>query len=127
MTKKTLEEMLAESTAVPGVGKTTRRLATFLEYWEQMQEAHRKGWTWLQIHAALFREGIVDYPYPTFMYYKDRRLKQKPTEAKREPETQNAVAAKTGVPERPARPPGSTRVELPSFKDVTRERGDKWF
>ncbi len=117
MAKKTLAEMLGASTTAPDAKRSTRRRAVFLEYWEEMQEAHRKGWTWNQIHAALFREGIVDYPYPTFMYYKDRQVRQKPTEAKQEP----------GTPASPTRPSGSARVELPTFKDVTRERGDKWF
>ncbi len=77
MAKKTLAEMLGASTMAPDAKRSTRRRAVFLEYWGEMQEAHRKGWTWNQIHSALFREGIVDYPYPTFMYYKDRQVRQK--------------------------------------------------
>ena len=127
MAKKTLEEMLGESTATPDASKTTRRLAVFLEYWGQMEEAYRKGWTWIQIHNALFQEGIVDYSYPTFMYYKDRRLKRKLAETKRNQGTQSSADAKTTSVERATRPPGSGKVELPVFKDVTRERGDKWF
>jgi hypothetical protein len=127
MAKKTLEEMLGESTATPDTSKMTRRLAVFLEYWGQMEDAYKKGWTWLQIHNALHREGIVDYSYPTFMYYKDRRLKRKLAEAKRNPGTPPSADAKPAPAERPAKQPGSGKVELPTFKDVTRERGDKWF
>jgi hypothetical protein len=127
MAKKTLDEMLGESTMAPDAKRSARRRAVFLEYWGEMQEAHRNGWTWNQIHAALFREGIVDYPYPTFMYYKDRRVRQKPTEAKWDPGAPNTTATKTGTPGHSSRPFVSTKGELPAFKDVTREREDKWF
>ena len=127
MAKKTLEEMLGENTVIPDTGRTARRLAIFLEYWDQMQEAYRKGWTWLQIHHALFREGIVDYRYSTFMYYKDRRLKRKLAEAKQNPGMPKSADVKKEPVERSARQPGSGKSELPVFKDATPEREGKWF
>jgi hypothetical protein len=127
MGKKTLEKMLDESTAESGAAGTARRLATFLAYWEEMEEAYRKGWSWLQIYTALHKEGIVDYSYQTFMHYKDKRRNREQAMAKKDQRARHVTDAKPAPVERPSRPPGSGKSELPVFKDVTRDHGDRRF
>jgi hypothetical protein len=121
MGKKTLEEMLNDNTAKPGTKDATRRLATFIGYWDEMESAYKKGWTWLHIHNALFQEGIIDYSYSTFLHYKDRTLRRKLEAAKLNAGTRSAGDAKGALIERPAGKPGSTKVELPVFGEVSRD------
>lgn len=122
MAKKTLDEMLEESTVKPGTKDATRRLATFLAHWGEMEEAYRKGWSWLQIYNALFQAGVIDFSYSTFRYYKAKKRRREREAAKSDPKPQSVVEAKGGVTERPARPPGSTKIELPTYKEVPQDR-----
>lgn len=127
MGKKTLEEMLNESTVQPGIKDATKRLATFLSYWPEIEAAYKNGWSWLQIYKALHQEGVVDYTYSTFLYYKDKRRRRE-LEAAKDSKTRNADDAKGAPVERPARTiPGSTKVELPAYGEVTRQREIKRF
>jgi hypothetical protein len=127
MAKKTLKKMLEECTASPEADDSARRLATFLAYWDEIEDAYKSGWSWLQIHNALFQEGVIDYSYTTFMYYRKKKRRREMEAAKRESVLRNAEPTKPTPIERPARPPGSTKVELPVFKDVTRGPNDKRF
>lgn len=121
MGKKSLEEMLNESTVQPGIKDATKRLATFLSYWPEIETAYKNGWSWLQIYKALFQAGVVDYTYSTFLYYKDKRHRRELEAAKHDSKTRNVDDAKGAHVDRPAKAvPGSTKVELPVFGEVTR-------
>ncbi len=122
MAKKSLKKMLEEYTARPEADGSAKRLATFLAYWDEIEDAYKKGWSWLQIHSALLQEGVIDYSYTTFLYYKDKKQRREMEAAKREAVIRNAEIAKTGAkPTQPARPsptPGASKGELPTFNEV---------
>ena len=121
MGKKSLEEILNDSVVQPGIKDATKRLATFLSYWPEIEASYKNGWSWLQIYKALFREGIVDYTYSTFLYYKDKRYRRELEAARRDSGTRNADDAKGASVERPARTtPGVAKVELPVYGEVNR-------
>jgi hypothetical protein len=125
MAKKSLEEMLADNVVTPEARNATKRLATFLRYWPEIEAAYKKGWSWQQIYRALFKEGIVDFSYSTFLYYKDKRRRRELEAAKHESGT-SAGDAK-GASERPARTPGSTKVDLPVFGQGSAQREPRRF
>jgi len=121
MGKKSLEEMLKESTVQPGIKDATKRLATFLAYWPEIEASYKNGWSWLQIYKALFQEGVIDYTYSTFLYYKDKRRRRELEAAKNDSKTRNADDAKGAPVDRTARTtPGLTKGELPVYGEVTR-------
>lgn len=121
MPKKTLEEMLADNVVSPGAKEATKRLATFLKYWDEIEAAHKKGWPWLQIYNALHQEGVIDYSYSTFLHYKDRKRRKEFEAANGDRGTKGAC------PERQSRTPGSTKVDLPTYGESTRQRDGKRF
>jgi len=121
MGKKSLEEMLKESTVQPGIKDATKRLATFLAYWPEIEAAYKSGWSWLQIYKALFQEGVVDYTYSTFLYYKDKRYRRELEATRQDSKTRNADDAKGASADRPARTlQGGTKGELPVYGEVTK-------
>jgi len=132
MPKKLLEDMLSENTQRPEVKGNARRQAIFLAYWEQIEHAYAKGWSYMDIWQALNREGIFDFGYSTFMHYKDKK-KRRIREVERE-QSRN-VAKKVepeGGPAEPkrqplSRPPGSTKVEMPTFGTPGTIRDDRRF
>ncbi len=127
MAKKTLKKMLDEYTARPETDGSAKRLATFLAYWDEIEEAYKSGWSWIQIHNALLQEGVIDYSYTTFMYYRKKKRRREMEAAKRDSMLRNADTAKPAPPARHVPASGSTKVELPVFKDVTRDPNDRRF
>lgn len=122
MAKKSLEEMLNASTVKPGIRDARKRLATFLAYWEEIEDAYKKGWSWLDIYNALFQEGVVDYSYSTFLHYKDRKYRRELEAGKHIARVRKVEDAKGASGDRPPITPGSTKVELPVFgQGVKRE------
>ncbi len=84
MAKKSLKKMLEDYTARPEADDSAKRLATFLAYWDEIEESYKSGWSWLQIHEALSQAGVIDYSYTTFLYYKDKKRRREMEAAKRE-------------------------------------------
>lgn len=125
MPKKTLEEMIRENVEQSGTRDAKKRLATFLSYWDEIEEAYKRGWSWTSIYEALFRAGVVDYSYSTFLHYKDKRRRRELEAMKREAGTRSADDAKGASVERAA--PGSTKIDLPVFGQGTRQREPKRF
>lgn len=76
MPKKCLEDMLSENTERPEVKGNAKRQAVFLAYWDEIESAYKKGWSYMDIWQALNREGIFDFGYSTFMHYKDKRRRR---------------------------------------------------
>jgi len=121
MGKKSLEEMIKESMVRPGIKDATKRLATFLAYWPEIEAAYKSGWSWLQIYKALFQEGVVDYTYSTFLYYKDKRYRRELEAARQDSTARNTDDAKGASVDRPAKiPQGSSKGELPVYGEVIR-------
>lgn len=124
MPKKSLEEMLAENTVRPEVKAVAKRQAIFLAYWDEIESAFRKGWSYVDIWEALKREGIIDFGYPTFMHYKDkkkRREKAKEEEAaKRTADEAQGERGETPRSPLPPKVPGLSKGELPVFGSTTR-------
>jgi hypothetical protein len=127
MPKKTLEEMLNESTVQPGAKSTTKRLATFLKYWDEIEDAYKKGWPWLQIYNALHQEGIVDYSYSTFLHYKDKKRRRELEAVKHEVGTRDVDGVKGASIEHQPKAPGSTKVDTSLFGQGTVRRDPKRF
>ena len=127
MTKKTLEEMLKDGVVKPGISDSRKRLATFLSYWEEIEDAYKKGWSWLDIYNALFQEGIVDYSYSTFLHYKDRKYRRELEAGRHEARTRKIEDAKGASTDRPAITPGSTKIDMPVFGEKMRQRATKRF
>jgi len=132
MPKKSLDDMLSENTERPEVKGNAKRQAVFLAYWDEIESAYKKGWSYMDIWQALNREGIFDFGYSTFMHYKDKR-KRRIREVERE---QSRNVAKKVEPEGgPAEPkrqpiprvPGSTKVEMPTFGTPGVVRDDRRF
>jgi hypothetical protein len=119
MAKKTLKKMLEEYTATSESDEAARRLAIFLAYWDEIEDAYKNCWSWLQIHSALLQEGVVDYPYTTFLYYKNKKCRREMEVAKREA----AKLTANGVKSAPVvRSPGTSvpmKDGLPTFTDVS--------
>ena len=118
MAKKSLKKMLEDSTASSEADGSAKRLATFLAYWDEIEDAYKKGWSWLQIHNALFQEGVIDYSYTTFLYYKDKKRRREMEAAKRESILRGTDAAKPPPSARSAPTPGASKGELPTFTEV---------
>ena len=132
MPKKSLLDCLSENTERPEVKGNAKRQAVFLAYWDEIESAYKKGWSYMDIWQALNREGIFDFGYSTFMHYKDkrrRRIREVEKEhsrigmAKVEPE--GGLAEPQRQP--PPRTPGSTKVELPTFGKPGASRDIKRF
>ena len=126
MARKTLEELLSENAAKPGLKDATRRLATFLAYWDEIEDAYQKGWPWSQIYNALAQGGIVDYSYSTFLHYKEKKRRRELEALKRE-EPRMAGGAKETPPDQTQKTPGSTRVDLPVLGQGVKQRDAKRF
>ena len=118
MAKKSLKKMLEEYTARPEADGSAKRLATFLAYWDEIEDAYKKGWSWLQIHNALFQEGVIDYSYTTFLYYKDKKRRREMEAAKRESLLRGTDTVKPPSPARSVPTPGASKGELPTFNEV---------
>ncbi len=129
MPKKSLEEMLNDNTVRAGRKEGKKRLAVFLSYWDEIEDAYKKGWPWTSIHEALFQAGIIDYSYSTFLHYKDKRLRRELEAMRHEVRTRSADDAKGASVERAGNTgvPGSTRVDLPVFGQGARQREPKRF
>ncbi len=130
MVKKTLRKMLDEHTGRLETDGSAKRLATFLAYWDEIEEAYKSGWSWIQIHNALLQEGVIDYSYTTFMYYRKKKRRREMEVMERESVLRGGNDTKPPPVERPARPsgtPASTKVELPVFKDTMRDPKDRRF
>lgn len=127
MPKKSLEEMLKDSTVKPGASDARKRLAVFLSYWDEIENAYKKGWSWLDIYNALYQEGIIDYSYSTFLHHKDRKYRRELEGVRHEVRTRKVEDAKGASSDRPAITPGSTKVDLPTYGQGTRQREPKRF
>ena len=127
MPKKSLEDMLSENTERPEVKGNAKRQAVFLTYWDEIESAYKKGWSWLDIYNALFQEGIVDYSYSTFLHYKDRKYRRELEAGRHEARTRKIEDAKGASTDRPAITPGSTKVDMPVFGEKMRQKETKRF
>ncbi len=131
MPKKLLEDMLSENTERPEVKGNARRQAVFLAYWEQIEHAYAKGWSYMDIWQALNREGIFDFGYSTFMHYKEkkkRRIREVEKEQNRKVVKVEPEGGQLDQPRQPTpRVPGSTKVDLPTFGKPGTPRDTKRF
>ncbi len=118
MAKKSLKKMLEEYTASSETDEAAKRLAIFLAYWDEIEDAYKNGWSWLQIHDALFQEGVIDYSYTTFLYYKNKKWRREMETAKRNAAMRNANGVKSAPVGRPPGASAPTKDGLPTFKDV---------
>lgn len=131
MAKKSLEKMLSDNTERPEANKFARRQAIFLSYWEQIEGAYSKGWSYMDIWKVMTEEGVIDFGYSTFLHYKDK-LKRREREVERERERLGVIKAKPEgelAQPRPTPPktPGSTKVDLPVFGQSGIKREAKRF
>ena len=137
MAKKSLGEMLSENIKRPEVKGYSRRQAVFLAYWEQIEAAYKEGWSYMDIWQALWREGIFDFGYSTFLHYKDKKKRRAfeverdkaRIEAARTEPAGGPVESPTPLPKPPQQPrvPGSTKVDLPVFGQPGVKRDPKRF
>jgi len=127
MAKKSLEEMLTDTMTKDGAKDATKRLATFLSYWDEIESAYKKGWSWVQIYNALHQEGVVDYSYSTFLHYKDKKRRRELEAVKYEAVKQLAGDAKGALADRAAKTPGSAKTEPPLFAQGVKPREPRRF
>jgi hypothetical protein len=76
MTKKPLEQMLAEQAEMPDEKESTRNFARFLDRWEEIKTAYAKGWSHKRIWQVLHQEGQFTFGYCAFNKYV-RKMKQR--------------------------------------------------
>lgn len=119
--------MLKNGVEKPEAREARKRLAIFLSYWEEMENAYKKGWSWMDIYNALFQEGIIDYSYSTFRRYKDRKYRRELEAIRRGAGVHKVEDAKGASTGRPAIAPGSTKVDMPVFGEKVRQRETKRF
>lgn len=124
MAKKTLEEMLVERAER---AELTGRWAAFMAAWDEIQDAHRKGWNFKEIWTVLRETNGFGYSYSSFMACV-KRMKLRQSDA---PDAQVAKpaprSAKISTLPKPPTIPGSNRVDLPVFGEGVRERDPKRF
>ena len=128
--KKTLEQMLTEFAGKPTSSNAARNYAAFMEHWEQIKEAHGKGWSYLMIWKTLTAEGIFTFSYPAFTSYirklEARQAGHVPRKRKsRQDQLQsNPVINRVGVEQRN---PSPNRIDMPVFGQNVPPRDPKKF
>jgi len=127
MAKKSLEEMLTRNMAKDGARGATKRLATFLSWWDEIESAYKKGWSWSEIYKALHQEGVVDYSYSTFLHYKDKKRRRELEAVKCEAVKRGVEDVKGTSDDRAARTTVSAKGELPLFGQGVKPREPKRF
>ncbi|MCD8350662.1 MAG: TraK family protein [Planctomycetaceae bacterium] len=128
MKKKSLGELLSEYAAKAESDVAARKQAAFLARWDEIEEYHRKGWSYVNIWRALFEGGEFDLSYASFNHYmRKKRL--------RERQAQNRASVSTPATPKPpvqsgAKPPltpGATRVDMPVFGQDVKPREPRKF
>lgn len=128
--KKTLEQMLIEFAGRPTSSNAARNYSVFMEHWEQIQEVHRKGWSYLMIWKTLTSEGIFTFSYPAFTSY-IRKLESrqagyvpKKQKSRNELPQTNPAIKRIGAGQYNSSP---TRIDMPVFGQNVPPRDPKKF
>ena len=131
MAKKSLRERLAETYSRTDAQESAKRLAKFLEHWEEVEKAFREGWPYKEIWRVLVRDGDIDFSYSSFLNFtrkvKRRQLDYEKERTRRTKHAAAATAAVKAAGQAPAIKPGSTKIDLPLFGQETRPRDPKRF
>jgi hypothetical protein len=129
--KKTLEQMLIEFAGRPTSSNAARNYSVFMEHWEQIQEAHRKGWSYLMIWKTLTSEGIFTFSYPAFTSYirklENRQAGYVPGKRKARNESPQSSPAIERIGAEQQRNQSPNRVDMPVFGQNLPPRDPKKF
>ncbi len=131
MKKKSLGELLSEYAVKAETDVAARKQAAFLARWDEIEEYHRKGWSYINIWRALFEGGEFDLSYASFNHYmRKRRLRERQAQNR----ARNQASISPTTPKPPAQPgakppltPGATRVDMPVFGQDVKPREPRKF
>lgn len=132
MGKKSLHERLVESAALSEAQESAKRLAMFHRHWEEISEAYREGWSYKEIWRVMYRDGLIDFSYSSFLNFAQKlRRRQVEFENERNRKTGNAAAVAAMMGSKAGKPAsakvGATKVEMPRFGQETTPRDPKRF
>lgn len=124
MAKKTLEEMLIERAER---AELTGRWAAFMAAWDEIQDAHRKGWNFKEIWTVLHEANGFGYSYSSFMACVKRMKLRRGDGAEVQVAKPAPRSTNSRFAAKPSTVPGSNRVDLPLFGEGVKERDPKRF
>ncbi|MCD8141505.1 MAG: TraK family protein [Planctomycetaceae bacterium] len=131
MKKKSLGELLSEYAVKAETDVAARKQAAFLARWDEIEEYHRKGWSYINIWRALFEGGEFDLSYASFNHYmRKRRLRERQAQNRARNQASTSPATLNPPVQSVAKPPltpGATRVDMPVFGQDVKPREPRKF
>lgn len=132
MKKKPLGDLLSEYAAKAETDVAARKQAAFLARWDEIEEYHRKGWSYINIWRALFEGGEFELSYASFNHYmRKKRLRERQAQTRERNQTPVPRPTAPKPPEQAGAKapltPGATRVDMPVFGQDVKPREPRKF